>query len=160
MTRTPPPSVYHTWRRSRGNRLPRGLYPAGRPIHATLCTADDGGPFALPRLAEPVYAALSEHPSTLAACLMPDHLHWLLDDAGPCHGDDPGFKSYPTRLARRTGYRGPLWQRLLLGRRRPPEREPGGGGDYLLDNPVRAGRVRSREEYPYSVVKPERLGPA
>ncbi len=160
MTRTPPPSVYHTWRRSRGNRLPRGLYPAGRPIHATLCTADDGGPFALPRLAEPVYAALSEHPSTLAACLMPDHLHWLLDDAARVMETIQAFKSYSTRLARRTGYRGPLWQRSfwdhVVRRRESLEAVV----DYLLDNPVRAGLVRSREEYPYSVVKPERLGPA
>ncbi len=159
MTRTPPASsVYRTWRRSRGNRLPPGLYPPQRPVHVTLCTVGDGEPFTLPRVALPVFEALAEHAATLAACLMPGHLHWLLDDAARVIETVRAFKSYSTRRVRRAGYGEPLWQRSfwdhVVRRRESLEAVVA----YLLDNPVRARLVRSREEYPYSVVKPERLG--
>jgi REP element-mobilizing transposase RayT len=152
------PPHYRTWRRSRGNRLLGSLYPQGYPIHLTLCTLGEGGPFARAAFAQPVFDALSHHPTTLAACLMPDHLHWLLDDAAQAIETTQAFKSYSTRLVRRAGYRDPLWQRSfwdhVVRRRESLEAVIA----YILDNPVRDGLVQRREEYPYSVVRSERFG--
>ncbi|HLE84509.1 MAG TPA: transposase, partial [Thermoanaerobaculia bacterium] len=104
------------------------------------------------------FDALAYHPVTLAACLMPDHLHWLLDDAARAIETTQAFKSFSTRLVRRAGYRDPLWQRSfwdhVVRRRESLEAVIA----YILDNPVRDKLVQRREEYSYSVVRSERFG--
>jgi REP element-mobilizing transposase RayT len=124
----------------------------------TVCTAGEESRFADPALAKPIFAALVDHPATLAACLMPDHLHWLLTDASQAVEVLRDFKSYSTWLFKQAGYRCQLWQRSFWDHVVRRGESLDNVVRYIVDNPVREGLVTEREDYPYWVVRVERFG--
>jgi len=141
-----------TWGTSRGNRLECG-YPAGYPLHATICTWQGYNAFVDHRLALEVFRLVVEQEYTLAACLMPDHLHWLLADASRAPDAVSRFKSLSTRVSWQGSIRGRLWQRSYWDhviRRQEDLREV---AEYIIQNPVRAGLVRQADEYPWQIMK-------
>lgn len=88
---------------------------------------------------------LTTHPATVAACLLPDHLHWLL-----AHGDVGcvgRFESWSSSCAARLGLRGPLWSG-------PAHSEvvvdPAATAAHILANPVRLGLVCEPQRWPWS----------
>lgn len=151
-------SRYRTWRRSRGNRLPRACYAPGHPVHVIIHAFGDTTPFEDPTRATRVFHLVADHPATLAACLMPDHLHWLQRDAARVVAAVQRFKSYSTRVVRQAGWQGPLWQRSFWDHVIRRRESLTAVVEYILANPVRKRLARAWDEYPYSVVRPERMG--
>ncbi|HVS14334.1 MAG TPA: transposase [Thermoanaerobaculia bacterium] len=148
---------YRSWRGSRGNRLPSAAYPAGQPVHVSFATAHRIPLFAEPAFAEPVFETVRDHPLGLAACLMPDHAHWLLSDAASMIPAVQRFKSWTTRLLRQAGVEGRVWQRSFHDRVIRSDEDLLEVARYIVANPVRAGLVECVEDYPIQVVHPERF---
>jgi putative transposase len=82
---------------------------------------------------------------------MPDHLHLLL------HGKSAraDLRRFAKRAKQSTGqiHRGgensPLWQEGYYDRIVRPEEDMSGIARYIIENPVRAGLVKSAIEYPF-----------
>ncbi len=146
-------STYSTWGASRGNRLPRMLYPRGTPAHVTVCTWKDEEVFSCDRWARAVFGLCAEHEATLACCLMPDHLHWLLRDAVSMSRVVGQLKGRASRRLHQAGYEGPVWQRSFWDHvlRRDEDLET--VARYIVANPVRRGLVREVAEYPYQCIR-------
>ena len=147
------PDSYRTYGRSRGNRLPRDNYIDELPVHVILGTFRGAPFFASSRLAGQIFPLLATHPRTLAACLMPDHAHWLVSGETGWPDDVRRLKSHTTQVAWRAGHRGRLWQRSYWDRVARSREDLLAVCEYLVTNPVRAGLVSSVEEYPYQVVR-------
>jgi REP element-mobilizing transposase RayT len=109
-------------------------------------------------VAEVVFDLVRNNSATLAACLMPDHLHWLvLPEEGSPSSFVARFKSFSTHAARRTGHKGRLWQRSFYDhvvRRNEGCREI---ARYILANPVRAGLVNDWRGYQHAILFEERF---
>ena len=148
---------YATWRASRGARLPADSY-LHRPVHVTICCRGEACPFIQTRLAESLVELLVGDQQTLAYCLMPDHLHWLLNDATSMIRAVQRFKSLATIRARALGWRESIWQRSYYDRVVRSEEDLMAVAWYLVANPVRAGIVGSIDEYPHQGVLVERFG--
>ena len=87
-----------------------------------------------------------------AYCVMPDHVHLVL---GPSESCDivtfvGQFKNLAQRALWELGVRGKVWQRSFFDHFLRADEQVGTVVDYVLDNPVRAGLVASRYEYPFS----------
>jgi putative transposase len=125
----------------------------GNVVHVIVVTRDREPAFSPSPLASEVFALVADEPGTLAACLMPDHLHWLYEVEDNLSRKVAQLKSLSTRISWRHGRSGSLWQRSFH------DRAVRGGREviletarYIVENPVRAGRVERSEEYPYQVV--------
>ena len=144
-------------RQNRRPRLDRALYgPGGYPVHLTLDTAC-GQPFshsaALADLTlRTLEACAAERQVHLHSyCLMPDHLHFV------AHVAEGGmdlitFVQYSkSQLKRGAGDLCPpnLWHRSFHDRVLWTQRELLDACDYVVQNPVRAGLVRTWREYPH-----------
>lgn len=86
-----------------------------------------------------------------AYCLMPDHVHLLVESRGGQSTE--AFMRYFKQLSgfafkKRTGQH--LWQVSYYDHVLRTEEAIRPIADYIWANPVRAGLVRSREAYPYS----------
>jgi putative transposase len=148
---------YRSWRGNRGNRLPAAAYLAGQPVHVSFATAHRIPLFARSALARPVFETVRDHPLSLAACLMPDHLHWLLRDAASMSEAVQRFKTWTARLVRQAGVPGRVWQRSFHDHLVRSEEDLLVVARYIADNPVRAGLVERAEDYPFQVVHAERF---
>ena len=90
------------------------------------------------------------HVETLAFVIMPDHLHWLLRLAGnkslaKCIG---AVKSESARkIGAHRGHTGPVWQSGFYDRAIRQEDDVVDVARYIIANPVRAGIVRSVQQY-------------
>lgn len=130
------------------------------PNHAyfvTIC-ARNGNPFADHRLAAEVVQSLqwlraNRGLKIYAYCLMPDHLHLLVqlgDDRQPLGGVVRAFKTWTTRQSWKLGYKRALWQARfhdhIVRRSEDGERIVA----YILENPVRKGLVTEAESYRWS----------
>jgi putative transposase len=143
---------YRTWGTGRAPRLAAVCYPPGSVVHVVVGTAERRPVFLDHGLAVEVLAALSARPATLAACLMPDHLHWLVRLEDPLADTLRGFKTFTTRLAWGRGVAGSLWQRSFYDRLIRDEVQLGAVVEYIRQNPVRAGLVTQPSAYPYLLV--------
>ena len=87
-----------------------------------------------------------------AYCLMPDHVHLLMEALAVNSNLAPFVKALKQvtgfEFERRTGQR--LWQRYYYDHVLRPKDDPDGVAWYIWLNPVRAGLVKKVEEYPYS----------
>lgn len=116
--------------------------------------------FAEHRAADTVFPLVRNHPRTLAACLMPDHLHWLLGDPEDLSGVVGKFKSFASHALWNAGSaaRGSrIWQRSFWDRFVRNAQDLEVLIDYILANPVRAGLVTERQSYPWSVALWEKV---
>jgi len=149
-----PPPV----RTKRPPRLADAAYAATRPVHLILGTYQRKPIFREPARAALVFGFLSAHPGTLALCIMPDHVHWLLASGVGLTDELRRAKSTTTVLLQRAGWRGKVWQRGGYDRVVRDGDDRRGVARYIEANPVRAGLVASVEEWPHAVVWWSRYG--
>jgi putative transposase len=87
-----------------------------------------------------------------AYCFMPDHLHVLA--AGESEASD--LEAFISNMKQQTAFlfaqahRARLWQKGYFDRILRSEEETIVVARYILNNPVRAGLVKSFDEYPFS----------
>ena len=154
----------------REHHLPREAYrSAGAAFCVTRCARRHGEPFRDRELASAVIEAL-QHRRTLgvwrvyAYCLMPDHLHAVVQ-LMPGAGGKPPRKdllqvmgevgSFTTRQAWDAGLPGRLWQHDQYDRLLRNDREFDTRCRYVLNNPVRKGWVEDWSLWPYSGILDE-----
>jgi len=89
--------------------------------------------------------------SVIAYCLMPDHIHALIEGRHPA----ADFREFVRIFKQRSSFewkreRGkPLWQRSYFEHVLRDDEDTIGVAKYILENPVRAGLVERPEDYPY-----------
>jgi REP element-mobilizing transposase RayT len=149
----------------REHHLPREEY--GRTdvaFSVTLCARHQGQPFRHQRLADTVVSALKYRRDqgiwlVYAFCLMPDHLHSVVQLRATPGGEPPAkdllevlreFKSFTTRAAWRAGLRGKLWQHDQYDSVLRGDHEFETRCHYVQNNPVRKDLVESWTEWPCS----------
>ena len=142
-------SQYRTWKRTRASPLRLDYYPAGHPTHVTIRTDGRRQIFANSEIARIVFRLLRSHERTLAAVLMPDHLHWLLDCAEKTPRAVSDFKSLSTHLFWENGFQGKLWQRSYWDHVIRDAEGLATAVRYLLANPHRAELAENVDEYPW-----------
>ncbi|MEO6222841.1 MAG: transposase [Vicinamibacterales bacterium] len=141
----------------RPSRLTTFDYVGSARYFLTMCCKDRLGHFRDPVIAnvtnlELLRISTRRKFAVLAYCLMPDHLHALIEGTS----NDADFKSFVLVLRRRTTIatkfncpRG-LWQdgyhERVLRKAENTQRVT----DYILNNPVRAGLVDRAVDYPLS----------
>ena len=145
-----------TWGKSRSLRLKHFDYRGGgRAYHVIVGTCSGDALFRNGDLNGRVVESLKKASELygyklIAYCLMPDHLHILIQaraeckDLKECVG---GFKSYTNRIAGRK-----LWQRGFYEHVLRKDEVVIKVAEYILDNPVRAGLAKRREEYEWAAV--------
>jgi putative transposase len=115
-------------------------------------------PFLDERLASAVIESLTwtrerRSVSIFAYCLMPDHLHLLLQlpEAGAPLGDVIGaLKRFTTRQSWGLGFHGAIWQSRYYDRILRKSEDARQIAEYIMANPVRKGLVEAPEEYRWS----------
>jgi REP-associated tyrosine transposase len=142
-------------------RLPKQHYIGRRAYFLTLCTRDRIPYFRSPRVARWLLESLQQITvqqsfSLRVYCLMPDHLHVLLQ------GDSPAsdllsfvktFKHKTTFYFRaKTGKT--LWQISYFDHIVRTAEDLSKTAEYILSNPVRAGLVSRPNDYPYARMFP------
>jgi REP element-mobilizing transposase RayT len=150
-----PPHERATYGRSHAVRLPDYDYKAGATIHVTI-VAETGRRLA-PALAKAICDSI-ETSCRLSGfrlygyCLMPDHVHVLLDPqaATPLGDWLRRFKSFTTKLARDAGVPNPLWQRSAHDHVCREGETAEVVLRYIAENPVRAGLVARWEDWPWT----------
>ena len=137
----------------RKRRLPSAYYPPGYPVHVIIGCHDRRPVFQNTGLAAPLFALVADHSLTLACCLMPDHLHWLIADSASMKQLVHSFKTYSTYAARTLGHRQKLWQRSYWDHVLRHDEDLRSVADYIVHNPVRSGLVEDASGYPYQLAK-------
>lgn len=133
---------------------------AGSVYFVTVCARSGTAPFVDEHLAQVVVEALEWLRSVrrvrlYAYCLMPDHLHVLLqldssmDTLGALLGS---MKRFTTRKSWDIGYEGQLWQRRFYDHVMRTNEDGRRMARYILDNPVRRGLCGDAEAYRWSGV--------
>jgi len=90
------------------------------------------------------------HADLLLACLMPDHVHLIVQIGDVSLVDIVrDLKSRSTRLWWKHGGSGTIWQRAFHDRGLRTTRDIEVTVAYVLDNPVRAGLVETWGTYPH-----------
>jgi putative transposase len=138
-------------------RLPKQHYIGRRAYFLTLCTRDRIPYFRSPRIARwllenLLQIAAQQSFSLRGYCLMPDHLHILLQGDSPSsdlRGFVKTFKHKTTFHFRiKTGKT--LWQISFFDHILRTAEDLSKTAEYILSNPVRAGLVQRPEDYPYA----------
>jgi len=146
-------SALKTWAGSRGNRQPITRYPSVHPVHVVIGAREGIPVFRNGDLAAPLFALVADHSKTLAGCLMPDHLHWLIADAASMQQLVHSFKSYSTYAARTLGHKTKIWRRSYWDQVLQRDEDLSAVAEYIVQNPVRKGIVSDFRKYPYQIVK-------
>lgn len=167
------------------HRLAHFDYSSADHAYFVTARARVGTPFTDARLAQVVVDSLEwmrvhRDVSIYAYCLMPDHLHVLLqlpvefpqprrpprDVPRPAANRDPqaalgtiigNFKSFTTNRSWKLGFRGQLWQARFYDHIVRRSEDGIGIAQYILENPVRAGAVEEWSEWRWSGT-PDPLG--
>lgn len=143
-----PSATYRSYGRGRARRLPCACYSGHSPVHVVIATFGRRDLFADRTLARTVFeVALQQAP--LAACLMPDHLHWVLASCDRLSDQVRSFKLASTRAAWGAGFRGKVWQRSFYDHVIRDEEDLERTMGYVLGNPVKAGLVEAAEDWPF-----------
>lgn len=139
-------------------RLPVQLYAQCGPVcSVTLAVRDRRPVFADPRAATSAVDLLLNHSQKTQVpiygyCVMPDHVHLVLGASKTCDvitfvGQ---FKNLAQRAVWRLGINGPFWQSGFYDHFLRQDEQLERVIEYVLDNPVRAGLVTTRNDYPFS----------
>jgi hypothetical protein len=129
---------------------------AGLPLRITLRAHGDRELFRGDLLSDAVFSIVVATDVTLAACLLPDRLHWLIVASPDWSGRLRRFKSFTTSLAWRCGHSGPLWQARSCDSVRQSDRDLRELAERTVSAALRAGLVREPETYRYQF---NRCGP-
>jgi len=121
-----------------------------RPVHAVLF----GAGFLFLTDCEPVahgvVTTVSKELETLACCLMPDRLEWLLADRRTLLAGVDRVLEVSTSVARRLGLRDPLWSGGCVELPVAPD-ELEAAARAIQRLPVREGLVATVPEWPYQI---------
>ena len=142
---------------SRPRRLETFSYIGQQRYFLTFCIRDrlpvlHDAHAAAETLAQFRCTATLEHFAILAYCLMPDHVHLLVEGLSL----DSDFKRFAKMAKQRSGglyartRHKPLWQEGHYERVRREGDDAREVARYIVDNPVRAGLVKTATEYPFS----------
>lgn len=124
----------------------------GQYYHITCATVGRAAVFVDWPTGRPVVSALriaecSNDAQTLAYCLMPDHLHWLLKLGKPTLGQVVGqLKGRSFRASQPID--GDLWQRGYYDHAIRTDENLLNVARYIIANPLRAGLVKRIGDYP------------
>ena len=144
-------------RRRNTLRLRHFDYATPRAYFVTVHAADGRPAFADARNAEKVLEILKEARERnsyriYAYCLMPDHLHLLLDPAGSNIAVSRFLQTFKSQTAywykKEQGRR--LWQRGFYDHVVRKSEDSVKIAWYILDNPVRKSLTENADDYPYS----------
>ena len=147
---------YKTFGKRRSLRLANHDYRESRAYHVTWGTYKRRTLLALEPLASEVLRVLEEEAirtkaDLYAYCVMPDHVHVLLQPNG---GDliqyTQAVKGKTTRAFWKLNGAGKLWQRGFYDHALRREESIRGIAQYILANPVRAGLVNDFRDYVFS----------
>ena len=123
----------------------------------TFCTLNRATVFTDIRLGESVVwqfrrTCREKRFEILAYCVMPDHTHLLLEGTDAASNLVALIKSVKQRSGQRFAARmkRPLWDEGFHDRVLRPEDDPKTFARYIIENPVRAGLVKSPLHYPLS----------
>jgi putative transposase len=142
-------------------RLPKQNYLGYRSYFLTPCTRDRIPCFRSPRIARWLLELLpplaAQHSFALRAyCLMPDHLHLLLQGNSSSANLLRFVKIFKHKSAlqflSKTGK--PLWQISFFDHILRNDEDLCSAAEYILSNPVRAGLAQRPRDYPYSATFP------
>jgi putative transposase len=140
-------------------RLPKQHYIGRRAYFLTLCTRGRIPYFRSSRIARwllenLLQIAAQQSFSLRAYCLMPDHLHILLQGDSPT-SDLQGFVKtfkHKTTFHFRAKTGKTLWQISFFDHILRTAEDLSETTEYILLNPVRAGLVQRPRDYPYSQI--------
>ena len=142
---------------ARPKRLPGINYTGFSAYFLTACTLDRHKAFTTHDFFEEserqLFACSQEFGFTsIAYCFMPDHVHNLVEALR----EDSSLPKYAAMWKQRTGFAwrkrsgSPLWQKGYWERVLRSEDDLLSIARYVIENPVRAGLVRSVKDYPFS----------
>jgi putative transposase len=106
------------------------------------------------------FCSTNENWNTLAAVIMPDHLHALVSPSLNREERITQFSAGLKRFVRKRCHEGWKWQHGVFDRLLRREEFVGSKWSYIRDNPVRAGLVKRWEEWPYILPLAEARRPA
>jgi REP element-mobilizing transposase RayT len=139
-------------------RLDRLFVTRGPVYFVTTCTAGRRPIF---RDAEAAKLIMQSFATLRVACgwvigrfvVMPDHVHFFCtpaDDAGQAVSDlMRSWKGWTSRMIGRLGVEGPVWQSGFFDHVLRGSESYAAKWEYVRQNPVRAGLVRTAEEWPW-----------
>jgi REP element-mobilizing transposase RayT len=137
-------------------RLPATSYVGLRRYFLTFCCFEQRNCFLQADfnqyfLDKPREQSVGHGFATLAYCLMPDHVHLLVEALEASSNLAPFVKVFKQvtgfEFERRTGER--LWQRYYYDHVLRPKDEPDSVAWYIWLNPVRAGLCEESKEHPF-----------
>jgi len=146
---------YKTWGKSRSLRLKDFNYASpGVAYHIAIGANEKQNIFTKPSINQMVTNTLKNSAKLygyelIAYCLMPDHLHILVqagEDAKDLREFVRGFKSYCS-VATPVATNRKLWQRGFYEHILRKEENVADVAEYILNNPVRKGLVEERDQY-------------
>jgi putative transposase len=147
---------HKTWGKRRSLRLEHLDYKsAGRAYHVIVGSFDGKRTFGSRSLNTLIVKSIRKAAEiygydVIAYCLMPDHLHLLVQGRQDCRDLKEyvgGLKSYTNKVA---GVK--LWQRGFYEHVMRSDEVLIRVAGYIIDNPIRAGLVKRRGEYEWGEV--------
>ena len=136
-------------------RLPLPVYSQGNAFFITITTHLKHPWFQLhPKLSQEAIQIIRQlaslrHAAVYSWCIMPDHVHLLLQDQEVVDFVRL-FKGKMTPKARKIEAERRLWQRSFFDHALRKEESLTNIACYIWENPVRAGMVDEPEKYPFS----------
>ena len=136
-------------------RLPLPVYSQGNAFFITITTHLKHPWFQLhPKLSQEAIQIIRQlaslrHAAVYSWCIMPDHVHLLLQDQEVVDFVRL-FKGKMTPKARKIEPERRLWQRSFFDHALRKEESLTNIACYIWENPVRAGMVDEPEKYPFS----------
>jgi putative transposase len=136
-------------------RLPPDRYVGKNWVFVTMCCANRRKFFTTPKIGTWLLAILRRDATTHdfavhAYCLMPDHIHLLLEGLQPDCNLLDFIKALKTKTSipfeRKTGK--PLWQKKFYDHLLRSNDSPDDVAWYIWANPIRAGLCCRSDEYP------------
>jgi REP element-mobilizing transposase RayT len=137
-------------------RLDRSVYGTeGIVFHLIIRTHDKRLLFADHALAKFIFDSIMNGPVAseahlLAVCVMPDHVHLLLQALYTNLIDLVGrWKIYTTNSLHEMEVNGEIWQRSFYDHMMRADEDLQVAADYITNNPIKAGIAAEVGEYPY-----------
>ena len=143
--------------RHKNIRLDAAQYIGQRWCFITMCCAARRRVFAIPKNAQSIVGELRREAvqhlvAVFAYCVMPDHLHILIQGSGAASdllSFMKGFKQ-KTAFEYEKKFRTLLWQKKFYDRLLRPKDSPEAVAEYIWMNPVRKGICKNPQDYPFS----------